>query len=115
MTMPEKNPDVWAQIWAFLSYQLANHNQFWCGVFIAFVASVSKSFLYGKKDTVRRVLVEAFLCSLIAGSIRPILVHFGLEIDLITPIGAAVGLLGTSVIRQVVLRFLKNKAGADDE
>ena len=68
-----------------------------------------------KKDTARRVIVEAFLCSLIAGSMRPLLTHFGLDIDLITPIGAALGLLGTSAIRQLILRFLKNKAGVTED
>ena len=42
---------------------------------------------------------------------RPLLTHFGLDIDLITPIGAALGLLGTSAIRQLILRFLKSKTG----
>jgi len=38
-----------------------------------------------------------------------------LDIDLITPIGAALGLLGTSAIRQLILRFLKNKAGVTED
>jgi hypothetical protein len=83
--MPEKNPDLWTVVVAYF----VQHSSFVCGVLVAFFASLSKSFLYGKKDTARRVIVEAFLCSLIAGSIRPVLTHFGLDIDLITPIGAA--------------------------
>lgn len=103
--MPEKNPDLWSVVVAYV----LQHSSFVCGVLVAFFASLSKSFLYGKKDTARRVIVEAFLCSLIAGSMRPLLTHFGLDIDLITPIGAA--LLGTSAIRQLILRFLKSKTG----
>lgn len=107
MKMPEKNPDLWSVVVAYV----LQHSSFVCGVLVAFFASLSKSFLYGKKDTARRVIVEAFLCSLIAGSMRPLLTHFGLDIDLITPIGAALGLLGTSAIRQLILRFLKSKTG----
>ena len=108
--MPEKNPDLWSVVVAYV----LQHSSFVWGVLGALFASLSKSFLYGKKDTARRVIVEAFLCSLIAGSMRPLLTHFGLDIDLITPIGAALGLLGTSAIRQLILRFLKSKTGVVD-
>lgn len=112
--MPEKNPDVWTQIYSALAYHFSNHNQLICGVVIAFFTSLTKSFLYGKKDTPRRVLAEAVLCSIIAGSMQPVLIWLKLGTDMITPFGAAIGLLGTSMIRQLILKFVNRKIGADD-
>lgn len=109
--MPNNTPDVWTQIWTFLTVHFSNHNQLICGIVVAFFASLIKSFLYGKRDTPKRVIAEAILCSLIAGSIQPILLHFQLNIDLITPIGAGVGLVGTSVIRRIILTFFNKKIG----
>lgn len=109
--MPDKSPDIWAQIWTWAEMHFANHNAVVCGVVIAFFASLLKSFLYGRTDTARRVLAEALLCSVIAGSCRPILEIMGWGVDLITPIGAAVGLVGTSAVRQIILKFLNNKVG----
>lgn len=111
--MPEKNPDIWEQIWWQVSTFLSNHNGLVCGVIIAFFTSITKSFLYGKSDTPKRVFAEAILCSVIAGSMRPILIYFDASVDLITPIGAGIGLLGTSAIRQLILKFLNSKAGAN--
>lgn len=111
--MPEKNPDVWTQIWHWFMAFMSNHNGLVCGVIIAFFTSITKSFLYGKSDTPKRVFAEAILCAVIAGSIRPILIHFNASVDLITPIGAGIGLLGTSAIRQFILKFINRKAGGE--
>lgn len=113
--MPEKSPDLWTQIWAWVEMHFANHNAVVCGVVIAFFASLLKSFLYGRQDTVRRVLAEALLCSVIAGSCRPILEVMGWGVDLITPIGAAVGLVGTSAVRQIILKFVNRKIGDSND
>ncbi|AWG96465.1 phage holin, lambda family [Actinobacillus pleuropneumoniae] len=112
--MPEKNPDVWGQIWNFIAVHLVNHNQLICGVVIAMFTSVTKSFLYGKTDTAKRVLAEAVLCGVLAGVSRPILEVSGLSIDLITPIGAMIGLAGTSAIRQLILKFINRKIDGVD-
>ncbi|WP_288061362.1 phage holin, lambda family [Rodentibacter caecimuris] len=114
--MPNNTPDVWTQIWTLLVTHFSNHNQLICGVVIAFFTSLIKSFLYGKRDTPKRVIAEALLCSLIAGSIQPILLHFQLSVDLITPIGAGIGLAGTSIVRRIILTFFNKRLGgvADD-
>ncbi|AJA73047.1 phage holin, lambda family [Mannheimia haemolytica] len=113
-TMPEKNPDIYTQAWNYLVMFLSNHNGWICGVIIAFFTSITKSFLYGKTDTPKRVLAEAILCSVIAGSMRPILIYLNADVSLITPIGAGIGLLGTSAIRQMILKFLNKKAGGEN-
>lgn len=113
--MPEKNPDVWTQIWAWLTLYFSDHNQTICGVVIAFLVSITKSFLYGKTDTIRRVLAEAVLCSLIAGASQPVWIWLKFPIDLITPFGAGLGLLGTSAVRQFILKVLNRKAGVNNE
>lgn len=113
--MPEKTPDVWVQIWTWLTLHASNHNQLICGVIIAFFTSFIKSFLYAKTDTPRRVIAEALLCSLIAGSCQPLLIHFHFANDLITPVGAGIGLLGTSVIRQGLLKIFNRKTGEKNE
>lgn len=113
--MPEKNLDVWQQIWGWIADHMANHNQLVCGVIIAMFTSVTKSFLYGKTDTWRRVVAEAILCGVLAGVSRPLLEISGLSVDLITPIGAAIGLAGTSVIRQSILKLVNRKVGEVNE
>ncbi|WP_240028330.1 phage holin family protein [Mannheimia haemolytica] len=60
------------------------------------------------------MLAEAILCSVIAGSMRPILIYLNADVSLITPIGAGIGLLGTSAIRQMILKFLNKKAGGEN-
>ncbi|HDL1261190.1 TPA: phage holin, lambda family [Mannheimia haemolytica] len=112
--MPEKNPDIYTQAWNYFAMFVSNHSSFICAVIIAFFTSITKSFLYGKTDTPKRVFAEAILCAVIAGSLRPILIYFNADVSLITPIGAGIGLLGTSAIRQMILKFLSKKAGVDD-
>lgn len=112
--MPEKSPDVWQQIYTWMALHLSNHNQLICGVIIAMFTSVTKSFLYGKSDTARRVAAEAVLCGVLAGVSRPILEVLGLNVDLVTPIGAMIGLVGTSAIRQLILKFANKKVGSDE-
>ena len=107
--MPEKNPDLWTVVVAYF----VQHSSFVCGVLVAFLHPYRNHFFTVKKTQPEEFIVEAFLCSLIAGSIRPVLTHFGLDIDLITPIGAALGLLGTSAIRQLILRFFKKQSRSD--
>lgn len=109
--MPNNNPDVWAQIWAFLTLHVSNNDKLICGVAIAFFTSITKSFLYGKTDTPRRIAAEAVLCAIISGSLHPVLVHFNLERDLLAPLGAALSLIGTSAIRQIILRIVNSKFG----
>ncbi|QZP17055.1 phage holin, lambda family [Avibacterium paragallinarum] len=111
----KKNPDVWNQIWTFITFHLSNHNHLICAVVVAFFASLLKAFLYGKTDSPRRVTAEALLCSLIAGVMQPVLMHFHFDISLITPAGAAIGLAGTSAVRQLLLGFFKSKAGIKNE
>lgn len=113
--MPNNTPDVWTQIWAMLTTHFANHNQAICATVLAAATSFTKSFLYGKKDTPRRVMAEATLCSIIAGTIQPIIAHLNWSNDLVSPIGVAIGLVGTSVIRQTVLKLINKFTGEKDE
>lgn len=107
--MPEKNPDVYTQIWAWISTRFANDYSLVCAVILAFFVSLFRSFLYGGKDTPKRVLAEACLCSLIVYSVDPILFYFQFDKAFLIPVGTTIGLFGTSVIRQMIFKFLKNK------
>ena len=109
--MSNNTPDVWTQIWTFLTLNFSNHNQVICATVLAAGTSLTKSFLYGKKDTPRRVLAEAMLCSIIAGSMQPVLKHINWSPDLMTPIGVVVGIVGTSIIRQSILRLINKFTG----
>ncbi|MBF0785778.1 phage holin, lambda family [Muribacter muris] len=109
--MPDKTPDIWAIIYA----RIATHDIVICGVLVAFFSSLFKSFLYDKKDTWRRVLVEACLCSLIVYSVNPMLKHYGLPNELIIPIGTVIGMFGTSIIRQIIFKYLRKKGVMPDD
>ncbi|MBF4101657.1 phage holin family protein [Mannheimia haemolytica] len=110
--MPEKNPDIYTQAWNYFAMFVSNHSSFICAVIIAFLRLLP-SFLYGKTDTPKRVFAEAILCAVIAGSLRPILIYFNVDVSNY-PDYAGIGLLGTSAIRQMILKFLNKKAGVDD-
>lgn len=107
--MPEKNPDIYALIWAWLQSKFATHDVAICGVVVAFFVSLLKSFLHDPKDTPKRVLAEACLCSLLVYSVNPLLVYAGLDKSLLIPIGTAIGMFGTSFIRQQMFKYLKSK------
>lgn len=107
--MPEKNPDVYAQIWAFFISKMPKDYSLICAVIITFFVSFLRSFLYDPKDTAKRVFAEACLCSVIVFSIDPILLYLGLGKSFIIPIGTAIGLYGTSAVRQAIFKYLKAK------
>lgn len=109
--MPEKNPDIWAWIYA----RIATHDIVICGVLVAFFSSLFKSFLYDKKDTWRRVLTEASLCSLIVYSVDPVLMYYQIPHELIVPLGTIIGMFGTSLIRQIIFKILRKKGLIPDE
>lgn len=109
--MPEKQIDVWAWIYT----RIATHDIVICGVLVAFFSSLLKSFLYDKKDTWRRVLTEASLCSLIVYSVNPLLQHYGLPHELIIPAGTVIGMFGTSLIRQIIFKILRKRGLLPDE
>lgn len=113
--MSNNQPDVWTQIWNEVALLLSNHDKVICAAIIAFFASLLKSYLYGQTDTWKRVLAEAILCGLIAGTMRPVLVYFNLDPEWIVHVGAGVGLVGTSVIRRILLSLLEKRFGGKSE
>ncbi|QLB20066.1 phage holin, lambda family [Vespertiliibacter pulmonis] len=107
--MPEKNPDIYAQIWAFFISKLPKDYSLTCAVVITFFVSFLRSFLYDPKDTVKRVFAEACLCSVIVYSADPALQYLGFEKPLIIPVGTVIGLFGTSAVRQAIFKYLKSR------
>ncbi|GFZ63706.1 holin [Pseudomonas amygdali pv. eriobotryae] len=64
--MPEKNPDLWAQVWMALS------NPLWQGAIMAVIVSLLRILYDAKETSKRRICFEALICgalSLVASSL----------------------------------------------
>lgn len=105
--MPQKDPSNWALVADYIQNKWAVYGALITGVAIAFFASCLNYFLWGKQDRPKKVLAEASLCSIIVYAVHPLLIYVGLNQELIIPIGTAVGLTGTSYIRQLLLKFMQ--------
>jgi len=58
--MPEKDPDLWAQVWLHLRLYLAN--PLWQGAIMATVISGLRVLYEAKETSKRRILLESLIC-----------------------------------------------------
>lgn len=107
--MSNNQPDFWIQFLEFLRSRWQESSAIYCAASVGFCAALLRSFLYGKKDSPRRITAESALCSLIIYSAHPIFVYFNLSTELMIPLGTAMGLFGTSMIRQLLIKYVTRK------
>jgi lambda family phage holin len=97
--MPEKNPETWLIVMAWLS----QHSP----TIYAAAASAAMAVLriiYGG-GTRRQALLEATICMLLTTSLISVLEYFGLPSSLATPAGIWTGFLGVKKIADIADRF----------
>ncbi|TDR46264.1 lambda family phage holin [Pseudomonas brenneri] len=104
MTMPEKNPDIWA---AALAWLAAHQPQIYAGGTAAAVALCRVIYGGGGK---RKMILEGILCGLIGTSLVPLLEYFALPTNLATFAGCMVGFIGVEKLRDYSDRFMSRKA-----
>ncbi|WP_296254716.1 MULTISPECIES: phage holin, lambda family [unclassified Pseudomonas] len=102
--MPEKSPEFWAQVWLLLS------NPLWQGAIMAATISLLRVLYDGKEQNRRRVLLEALICGALSLSASSVIEWMAWPSSLSVAAGGAIGFIGVTAIRQLIIRFLGRKA-----
>lgn len=106
MKMPEKSPDLWAALFAWLAVNQPQLYAMALSIGIAVLRVV-----YGG-GTRRQMALEGALCGLVTLALVPLLEWAGLPQSMATFAGGAVGFMGVEKLREYADRFLSKKAGA---
>ena len=102
--MPEKSPEVWAAVLAWLHAIAPSLYAFALSVTIAVLRVV-----YGG-GTKRQMILEGALCGFATLTLVPLLEYFGLPQNMATFVGGSVGFLGTEKLRDLAIRWGEKKA-----
>lgn len=105
MKMPEKNPDLWAALIAWLSIHAPSVYAFLLSVTIAVVRVI-----YGG-GTSRQMVLEGIMCGLATLTLVPLLQVIGLPESMATFAGGLVGFIGVEKLRDIAIRFGEKRAG----
>jgi len=105
MKMPEKNPDLWAALIAWLSIHAPSVYAFLLSVTIAVVRVI-----YGG-GTSRQMVLEGVMCGLATLTLVPLLQVVGLPQSMATFAGGLVGFIGVEKLRDIAIRFGEKRAG----
>jgi lambda family phage holin len=102
--MPEKNPDFWAQVWLIITTPL------WQGAIMAATISMLRVLYEGKEANKWRVLLEALMCGGLSLSASSVIEWMAWPSSLSVGAGGAIGFIGVTAIRELIIRFLGRKA-----
>lgn len=102
--MPEKSPDLWAQIWLVLS------NPLWQGAIMAIVISFLRVLYDANETSKRRVIFESLICGALSLVASSVIEWMAWPPSLSVAAGGTIGFLGVAAIRELVTRFLGRKA-----
>lgn len=102
--MPEKNPDFWAQVWLVLS------NPLWQGAIMAATVSLLRVLYEAKEANKWRIVFEALICGALSLSASSIIEWMTWPPSLSVAAGGAIGFIGVTVIRELIIKFLGRKA-----
>ena len=102
--MPEKSPEVWAAVLAWLHAVAPSLYAFALSVTIALLRVI-----YGGGSK-RQMILESALCGLATLAMVPLLEWIGLPQNMATFVGGLFGFLGTEKIRDLAIRWGEKKA-----
>lgn len=105
MKMPEKSPDLWAALLAWLSMHAPSVYAFLLSVTVAVVRVI-----YGG-GTRRQMVLEGVMCGLATLTLVPLLQYLGLPQSMATFAGGLVGFIGVEKLRDIAIRFGEKRAG----
>lgn len=103
--MPEKNPDLWLAVLAWLQAVAPSLYAFALSVTVAVLRVI-----YGG-GTRRQMFLEGALCGLATLMMVPLLEFFGLPQNMATFVGGLVGFVGVEKVRDIAVKFGERKAG----
>ncbi|KFE50949.1 phage holin, lambda family [Pseudomonas syringae] len=103
--MPDKNPDSWAQVWLILSTPL------WQGAIMAATITFLRALYEAKEANKWRILFESLICGALSLSASSIIDWMTWPPSLsVAAAGGAIGFIGVTAIRDLIIRFLGRKA-----
>lgn len=103
---PDKDPSTWAGIW------LALTEPSWQGAIMAVIISVLRV-LYDAKETSKlRILLEALICGGLSLSASSIIEWMAWPSNLSIGAGGAIGFIGVTAIRELIIRLISRKVDA---
>lgn len=105
MKMPEKSPDLWAALLAWLSTHAPSVYALLLSVTVAVVRVI-----YGG-GTRRQMVLEGVMCGLATLTLVPLLQYLGLPQSMATFAGGLVGFIGVEKLRDIAIRFGEKRAG----
>jgi lambda family phage holin len=102
--MPEKTPDFWAHVWLIITTPL------WQGAIMAATISLLRVLYEGKEANKWQVLLEALICGPLRLSASSVIEWMSWPSSLSVTAGGAIGFIGVTAIRELIIRFLGRKA-----
>lgn len=108
--MPEKNPDFWAQIIAWL----AAHKSEGGYALTAFIAAMLRGIYAGSAPWKRRFL-DALMCALVAWFLRDFLLTAGFEEKYASIGSVIIGYMGIDYLSHLLRSFVSRKVGVEDD
>ncbi|BFQ93266.1 phage holin, lambda family [Gallibacterium anatis] len=110
MKMPEKDPNVWLIVWAYIQQ---NYNAI-TGFVMAFFMSMLRAWFLQQKSSYRQRILDGAICGALTLSCMSLLNHFGLHENLSTFIGGMIGFIGAEKIREFLFKFITKKVSKDE-
>lgn len=105
MSMPEKDPNIWAGIWQAISASAAIK-----GAIMASIIAVLRVLYDGKETHWTRVVLESLICGLLALSASQLVHWFGVPDQVSVAAGGAIGFLGVTTIRECLVKWVGKRA-----
>lgn len=102
--MPEKSPEFWAQVWIVLS------TPGWQGAIMAATISLLRILYEAKETNKRRIAFESLLCGALSLSASSVIEWMEWPPSLSVGAGGAIGFIGVTAIRELIIKFLGRKA-----
>ena len=110
MKMPEKQPDIWLVIWAYIQQ---NYNAI-AGFVMAFFMSMLRAWFLQKKSSYRQRMLDGAICGALTLSCMSLLTHLGVAENLSTFIGGLLGFVGAEEIRKFLFALIRKKIEVND-
>ncbi|MGC6247178.1 phage holin, lambda family [Bisgaard Taxon 45] len=114
--MPEKNPDIWAMIWSFVSL----HANTITTAGSAIITVILRVFFIRKKPMWRYTILDALICAIIAVTAEPLTqpflqYFFHVESEKASYfVGVMIGFIGTERLREFLFKFINKRIDRND-
>ncbi|MFU2053894.1 phage holin, lambda family [Gallibacterium anatis] len=111
MKMPEKDPNVWLIIWAYIQQ---NYNAI-AGFVMAFFMSLLRAAFLRQKTSYRQRMLDGAICGALTLSCMSLLDHLGFPESLASFVGGMFGFIGAEKIREYLMQAIKKRVNKDEQ